>query len=584
MDESDTESSGCSDALEGDKLVIGLDFGTTFSGIAYAFSNDPEKIYSITNWPGGEDRIVPKAPTALRYTKDSTSEFQWGYELEGSLEDKITGLKLLLDPEQRRPYFIPTNIPAELAKLPKSTLDVATDYLRALYDHAMAEVKGEYLDREFLENYQQQFVLTVPAVWSDKAKDMTLRAARAAGISPVEMITEPEAAALYTILSVKNKGLKVRDAIVICDAGGGTVDLVSYEIMSLNPFELKALTAPSGGVCGSLMLNKLFEDEVHKVVGDDAYVTLKKTEAYRSALRDFDSTIKLAFRGKTDTDKYVSFPLAKLQDNKPMGLERDSLTLSGGTLFRIFDPIIREIDKLVTEQVTSVRMERLQLGNTAGASVKAIFLVGGFGSSAYLKDVIEKSNPGVLVVQPKEAWSAIVKGPVMSKLGIGPTVTSTRAAKHYGTSCHSTWRPIRDRGFAKIHDDLDDEDKCIIMSWFISKNDDLSREKKIQLSFYRKWKGKNPTGAKMKVTDELFECSDPVAPVHPSDDVNINCRLKTDLSQVPKSAFIFQKRPRDGLEYFELHYELQIENNPSGLMKFSLLVNDEEYSAVEATY
>lgn len=118
------------------------------------------------------------------------------------------------------------------------------------------------------------------------------------------------------------------------------------------------------------MLNKLFEDEVHKVVGDDAYVTLKKTEAYRSALRDFDSTIKLAFRGKTDTDKYVSFPLAKLQDNKPMGLERDSLTLSGGTLFRIFDPIIREIDKLVTEQVTSVRMERLQLGNTAGASVK----------------------------------------------------------------------------------------------------------------------------------------------------------------------------------------------------------------------
>jgi len=57
----------------------------------------------------------------------------------------------------------------------------------------------------------------------------------------------------------------------------------------------------------------------------------------------------------------------------------------------------------------------------------------------------------------------------MSKLGIGPTVTSTRAAKHYGTSCHSTWRPIRDRGFAKIHDDLDDEDKCIIMSWFISK-------------------------------------------------------------------------------------------------------------------
>lgn len=36
------------------------------------------------------------------------------------------------------------------------------------------------------------------------------------------------------------------DAIVVCDAGGGSVDLVSYEIQSMDPFELKALTAPSG--------------------------------------------------------------------------------------------------------------------------------------------------------------------------------------------------------------------------------------------------------------------------------------------------------------------------------------------------
>jgi hypothetical protein len=53
---------------------------------------------------------------------------------------------------------------------------------------------------------------------------------------------------------------------------------------------------------------------------------------------------------------------------------------------------------------------------------------------------------------------------------------------------------------------------------------------------------------------------------------------------LPESALVFKKRPRDGLEYFELHYKLQIENNPSGLMKFSLMVNDKEYSAVEATY
>ena len=33
---------------------------------------------------------------------------------------------------------------------------------------------------------------------------------------------------------------------MICDAGGGTVDLISYEIVNMDPFELKALTKPSG--------------------------------------------------------------------------------------------------------------------------------------------------------------------------------------------------------------------------------------------------------------------------------------------------------------------------------------------------
>jgi hypothetical protein len=37
-----------------DRLVIALDFGTTFSGIAYAFANPQQKsqVVSIMDWPG----------------------------------------------------------------------------------------------------------------------------------------------------------------------------------------------------------------------------------------------------------------------------------------------------------------------------------------------------------------------------------------------------------------------------------------------------------------------------------------------------------------------------------------------------
>lgn len=172
-------------------------------------------------------------------------------------------------------------------------MEVISDYMGAMFKHAIAEIVRESLDPDFLDSFQKRFILTVPAVSSDKAKSLTLRvssrpqrcrsgitltlticdglpptqAAQRAGIFPVEMITEPEAAALVTLLTVKNKGLRVRlfhcstttpylsdnvwllqesDAIIICDAGGGTVDLVAYEVDSVNPLKLRALTAPSG--------------------------------------------------------------------------------------------------------------------------------------------------------------------------------------------------------------------------------------------------------------------------------------------------------------------------------------------------
>jgi hypothetical protein len=77
------------------------------------------------------------------------------------------------------------------------------------------------------------------------------------------------------------------------------------------------------------MLNHLFEEEIRKTVGDEAYVKLKKSNAYRSGLKDFDGAIKVAFRGKGDPDKFVSFPMANLKDNSALGLVSNSMTLSG---------------------------------------------------------------------------------------------------------------------------------------------------------------------------------------------------------------------------------------------------------------
>ncbi|KAL9040435.1 MAG: hypothetical protein Q9214_004487 [Letrouitia sp. 1 TL-2023] len=101
-----------------DKLIIGLDFGTTYSGVAYVFSTKPDQVYTITEWPGAKGRSVPKTPSTIQYSDLKT--FQWGYELDRSVEEKIEGIKLLLDPYQEKPLYIP---PSHHWKLQRTTLE-----------------------------------------------------------------------------------------------------------------------------------------------------------------------------------------------------------------------------------------------------------------------------------------------------------------------------------------------------------------------------------------------------------------------------------------------------------------------------
>ena len=159
------------------KLVIGVDFGTTYSGVAYLFTGveKPEPLV-ITEWPGAKGADKQKVPTLIRYEVSQNRRYQWGYELAHSLAaDKIEGIKLLLDPDHPKPLYVPqTNTKAELRRLGKPAIDVAADYIAALYKHALSKIEQAW-PADYLQMLEKQFVLSVPAVWSDKAKDSTLK-------------------------------------------------------------------------------------------------------------------------------------------------------------------------------------------------------------------------------------------------------------------------------------------------------------------------------------------------------------------------------------------------------------------------
>ena len=73
-----------------------------------------------------------------------------------------------------------------------------------------------------MKTVKVEWVLTVPAVWSDSAKNATLQAAERAGMGKaknLKLISEPEAAAVYTLKAIQPNNLNVGDNFVVCDAG-----------------------------------------------------------------------------------------------------------------------------------------------------------------------------------------------------------------------------------------------------------------------------------------------------------------------------------------------------------------------------
>lgn len=64
--------------------------------------------------------------------------------------------------------------------------------------------------------------------------------------------------------------LSVGDTFVVCDAGGGTVDLISYTIDQLHPvLQVKEAAPGSGGLCGSTYLNRRFQEFLESKLGSE---------------------------------------------------------------------------------------------------------------------------------------------------------------------------------------------------------------------------------------------------------------------------------------------------------------------------
>ena len=86
--------------------------------------------------------------------------------------------------------------------------------------------------------------------------------------SDLQIVSEPEAAAMYALHTMDPHNIEVGDTFVVCDAGGGTVDLISYKVLALKP-KLRIVEASTGTgyLCGSSFLNLIFQKFIENKLG-----------------------------------------------------------------------------------------------------------------------------------------------------------------------------------------------------------------------------------------------------------------------------------------------------------------------------
>ncbi|KAI9271903.1 hypothetical protein BDA99DRAFT_595156 [Phascolomyces articulosus] len=437
------------------KVVIAYDFGTTYSGAAYAFTHStPTEVFDVLNWPQKGGYYFPKVPTLSVYPrhnqqKDTQSPerstlTEWGHGAKKAMlkphADKrnilLSRFKLHLDESLN-------NTPIENGLTP---VQVVADYLSALHQHTLNELKIGFANSYHPDTFR--YCLTVPAVWSDKAKSLMRQAAIKAGLilpsdppDRLVLISEPEAAALYCEETMADQvQLKDNDRIMICDAGGGTVDLIVFTVNIVGNIQsstrkkrqLKEVTKGMGESCGSVFLDKKFHELLKTKLGPHVIEKMNLREM-NGLMEYFTETIKPDFNGVDDF--YLELPRSVKVEELPENVREEDedgyldeaiLKLSSQELKeQVFDPVVNKVLSLIERQYQQIPDGRLDF----------LFLVGGFGSSKYLyeriKNIFQGTKVNHIVCPAERAALAVVRGAVYH--GVYPQVVVSRISRRsYG--------------------------------------------------------------------------------------------------------------------------------------------------------
>src|SRR5688572_28903739 len=218
------------------RFLVGIDLGTTNSAVAYVDTEEktargappPVRVFEAPQLVAeGEVRALPSLPSFIYFTDEAEEvapglRLPWEEQTDGALVGVLARERGALVPGRQvasaKSWLCHPSVDRTDAFLPwdaeggdKVCSPVAASaryltHLRDAWNHTRATGENGAVTDD-LRFERQQVVLTVPASFDEEARELTVAAAREAGLENLTLLEEP-LAAFYAWIAAQKGGLR----------------------------------------------------------------------------------------------------------------------------------------------------------------------------------------------------------------------------------------------------------------------------------------------------------------------------------------------------------------------------------------
>jgi len=369
----------------GKDKVLGIDLGTTNSGMAVFEGGDPQMLQNAES-----ERLTS---SVVSFKDDDSVVVGKSAEHRAAAEPDRTFREVKLD--------IGTGTEYEVDGKTYTPADISAEILKKLREDS-AEPLGDEVKKA---------VITVPAYFTADQKTATRKAGEAAGFEDIELINEPSAAAL-----AHGHENELEDhTLLVYDFGGGTLDT---SLLEITDDEYTVLTTTGNNELGGSDFTRAIMEELASRYEDENGVHLLDDiddSEIEENLRDASEAAKITLSSQKEAEIKEPF-LGSLGEGEIVSVET---TLTRSTFENITEDLLEEARKPIEQ----VKKDVEEVGNS---DIDEVLLVGGSTHIPSVKDMVadETGTEPTTTFDPDKivAQGAAVYAVESSDLGFGDIV------------------------------------------------------------------------------------------------------------------------------------------------------------------